>query len=108
VDFPVEPSGRLSNWQSLCVRLRPGVDTQAVVDALAKEGIGARRGVSNAHEQPAYADAASHRVVGSLEESERAAREGLCLPLFPGLAETDIARVAASLSVILSATKPTS
>jgi dTDP-4-amino-4,6-dideoxygalactose transaminase len=97
VDFPVEPPGRLSNWQSLCVRLPTQIDAQGVVDALAQDGIGARRGVQNAHEQPAYADPRSHRVVGALTESERAARHGLCLPLFPGLAEADIARVAASL-----------
>jgi dTDP-4-amino-4,6-dideoxygalactose transaminase len=100
VDFPVEPAGRLSNWQTLCVSVQPRLgrpDAQAVVDALAAEGIGARRGVQNAHEQPAYADPSSHRVAGSLVESERAARHGLCLPLFPGLAGADIDRVVASL-----------
>jgi dTDP-4-amino-4,6-dideoxygalactose transaminase len=105
IDFPVEPTGRLCNWQSLCVRLRAGTDAQGVVDALANEGIHARRGVQNAHEQPAYADPASHRVSGTLEESERAAREGLCLPLYPGLAEDDIKRVQSALSAILSTAK---
>ncbi len=81
---------------------------QGVVDALAKEGIGARRGVGNAHEQPAYADPASHRVVGTLEESERAAREGLCLPLVSRPSPTPTSRrvATARLSAILSTMKP--
>ena len=102
VELPVEPAGRIANWQSLAVRLRPGVDTRAVLERLAQVGVGARHGVTNAHEQPAYADPASHRVVGALLESERAARSTLCLPLYPGLTDVEIGRVASGLADALA------
>jgi dTDP-4-amino-4,6-dideoxygalactose transaminase len=101
VDVPVEPAGRLSNWQSLCVRLPAAADPVALLEALGQRGIGARRGVANAHEQPAYADPASHRRAGSLLQSEQAWRHTLCLPLYPGLEMSDLERVCAALRAAL-------
>ena len=100
---PVEPAGRTSNWQSLCVRIPAEVTQTAVLDALAAQGIGARPSVSNAHEQPAYADPHSHRVVGSLDESERAARHAICLPLYPGMDDATVDRVVDRLAVAVGA-----
>ena len=45
------------------------------------DGISTRRGVMNAHTEPAY-PAGTWRSAGSLAESERAYRETLVLPLF--------------------------
>ena len=73
-----------------------------MLERLAQVGVGARHGVTNAHEQPAYADPASHRVVGALLESERAARSTLCLPLYPGLTDVEIGRVASGLADALA------
>ena len=97
IEFPVEPTHVRSNWQSLCLRLPTGSDPQAVVDAIAAQNISLRRGISNAHEQPAYADPSTHRVSGSLQHSEQAWRETLCLPLLPGLTATEQARVVSAL-----------
>ena len=102
LEVPVEPADRLSNWQSLCVRLPTRIDPAVVVDALAAAQIGVRRGVSNAHEQAAYAAANSHRLAGSLQQSERAWRHGLCLPMYPGMRDDEIDRVVAALRVALA------
>ena len=93
--FPVEPAGCRSNWQSLCLRLGVDSDPERVVAEATRQNISLRRGISNAHEQPAYAQVGSHRVSGSLAHSEQAWRETLCLPLLPGLSEEDQARVVA-------------
>ena len=85
-----------SNWQSFCVRL-PGSDPASIVERAARDGVGLRRGVSNAHEQPAYAVPSSHRVAGTLAESERAWRETICLPLYPEMTRGEQERVAAVL-----------
>ena len=97
LEVPVEPVDRLSNWQSLCVRLPTALDPAAIVDALAAEQIGVRRGVSNAHEQPAYEAKGCYRAAGALLLSERAWRHGLCLPMYPGMTDDEIARVVAAL-----------
>ena len=93
--LPIEPTYGRSNWQSFCVRM-PGSDPAATVARAAEQGISLRRGISNAHEQPAYADRASHRIAGSLSESERAWGETVCLPVFPGLSVDDQARIASA------------
>jgi dTDP-4-amino-4,6-dideoxygalactose transaminase len=99
--FPVEPAFARSNWQTLCVRLRADRDVRAVLEKLATAGVHARHGVANAHEQPAYADPASHRLAGALTESEWAAKEALCLPLYPGMTDDELNRVAGALAVAL-------
>ncbi len=96
--FPVEPAGVRSNWQSLCLRLGVDSDPERVVVEAAKHGISLRRGISNAHEQPAYAKVDSHRVSGTLVHSEQAWRESLCLPLVPGLSAEDQGRVIAAVT----------
>ncbi len=99
---PVEGANARSNWQTLCVRLRADRAVEPVLAMLASAGIHARRGVSNAHEQPAYADPASHRVAGPLTESEWAYREALCLPLYPGMTESELDRVVTALERALA------
>ncbi len=47
-----------------------------------------------AHLQPAYRKPGSHRVAGPLEATERAARRVLSLPLYPGMTEEAVHRVA--------------
>lgn len=52
--LPVEPAGARSNWQSFAVRLSPSLDQRAVMQALLDRGIATRRGIMNAHREPAY------------------------------------------------------
>ncbi len=99
---PEAPSSVRSNWQSLCVRLPAGRDPARTIEHLAATGIAARRGIANAHEQPAYADPASHRKTGPLAQSERAWRETICLPVYPGMTEPELDRVIAALASSLA------
>lgn len=97
VGLPEEPEWARSNWQTLLVRLPRGADQTEVMAALQARGIATRRGIMNAHEQPAYAGLATYR----LPQSERAYRECVALPLFPGLTVADIDRVVSALAEAL-------
>lgn len=96
VVFPVEPEGCRGNWQSLALRL-PGLDTRPMVRDLNRQGIGVRGGITNAHEQPAYAGWPH----GPLPCSERASVETLMLPLYPGLTDEEQRRVCGSIDGLL-------
>ncbi len=82
---PAPPAHCSPNWQSYPARARAG-DAGPVLSALAALGVGARPGIVNAHEQPAYrgTDRASIGPLG-LAMSERLARDTVLLPLFHGL-----------------------
>jgi dTDP-4-amino-4,6-dideoxygalactose transaminase len=102
VDTPAEPSWARSNWQSYCVRLpgRAGLDVGA---RLAAEGIATRGGIANAHLRGAHAQA---RRASPLVESERAEREGLMLPLYPGMHEAEQRAVVEALVRALEVVAP--
>jgi len=91
--LPREPEFARSNWQSFCVRLPPPADPARVMRELDAAGIATRGGIMNAHEQPPYRAGAP-----SLPSSERALRESLTLPLFPGMTDADVQRVARALA----------
>ena len=90
-----------TNWQSFCVRVAGATRLLAALDA---QGIGARPGLSNAHEEPAY------RHLGlSLPISEAARRDFVLLPMGPGLTIADQERVAATfLNALVVETNQTS
>jgi dTDP-4-amino-4,6-dideoxygalactose transaminase len=100
IDGVVTPRERAwgrTNWQSYFVRL-PGRDIAAVqraLDAVAST----RPGIANIHAMPAYTAFAPQ---APLVESERAAREGLMLPIFPSLTEPDQRRIAEALRSALA------
>ena len=89
VEFPVEPEGARSNWQSLCVLVD---DPAPLAAALASQGIATRRGIANAHRQPIYA-ASQYK----LPVSEMIEARGLMLPLYPGLTLDEIDEICAAL-----------
>lgn len=90
---PTEPDWARSNWQSYCVRLDPGVDQRAVMQAMLDRGVATRRGVMCAHLEQAHADLPTR---SPLPRSEAARDHGLLLPLFPQMtAETQVAVVEA-------------
>jgi perosamine synthetase len=79
------------NWQSFPCRVRHGADAVAVIRRLADLGVSCRPGVTNAHQEPAYAGRDNHRA-GPLPVSERLRETTVLLPLFHGMtpAETDL------------------
>ncbi len=94
VEPPSEPSWARTNWQSYCVRLTDdGLDQLEVMQRLLDRGVSTRRGIMNSHREPAYADAATHRLAGSLANSEAAQERCIILPLFAQMTEADVATV---------------
>ncbi len=81
------PSAR-SNWQSYPVRLRDGCGVSQVdaLQFLMDRGIGAKRGCSNVHQEPAYRDTGRALIgPGGLPVSERLRDSTIVLPLFHGM-----------------------
>jgi dTDP-4-amino-4,6-dideoxygalactose transaminase len=109
--LPSEPDWARSNWQSFCVRLPQGCDQRAVMQAMLEAGISTRRGIMNAHREPAYATepwscgtgpgpcGCGRGTCARLRESERAQDEGLIVPLFHQLTDVDQHYVAEQLII---------
>jgi dTDP-4-amino-4,6-dideoxygalactose transaminase len=100
---PLEPSWARSNWQSYCVTLPPRADQLTIMQMLLDRGISTRRGVMNAHREPAYRGRGAHRSAGSLWRSEWAQDNTLMLPLFVQMTEDDVRYVASELEQALMA-----
>ena len=98
------PRGAHVNHQSYPLRLRPGTGlTQlAAMQHLQERGIASKRGVSNAHQEPAYrvpgryacgptACGAEHAAghCARLPNSERLRDETILIPLFHGMEDTE-------------------
>lgn len=93
VRTPVEPEWARTNWQSYAVRVTRGRQ-RTVMQALLDEGIATRRGVMNAHREPAYPNGTWRVASGqTLERSEEAQDTAIILPLFHDLQESDQDRV---------------
>jgi perosamine synthetase len=84
---PVERADSRTNWQSYpaLVREGSGVDQDQLLRFFFERGIACRRGVSNAHEEPAYAGRDNWRAPGPLPVSEYLRRNVVMLPLFHGM-----------------------
>jgi dTDP-4-amino-4,6-dideoxygalactose transaminase len=78
-------------WQAYVVLLPPTVDRDAVTRWMSEDGIETTLGTYAVSAQPHYRGPA-------LPGSQEAFRRSLCLPLHPGLRETDIRTVASSLA----------
>lgn len=52
--LPFEPDYARSNWQSFIIRLPEKLNQHAVMQELLNHGISTRRGIMNAHREPAY------------------------------------------------------
>lgn len=90
LDPPVEPEWALSNWQSYCVGLGPGIDQRAVMQTMLDHGIATRRGIMCTHMEPAYARSPLAFV---LPRSEAARDRSIILPLYAQMAQEDQMRV---------------
>jgi dTDP-4-amino-4,6-dideoxygalactose transaminase len=80
--------GVAPNWQSFPAFLRPDVDQERTLRWLFDRGISCRRGLTNAHQEPAYL----HRddwLAGPLPVSERLRTHTLLLPLFHGMTSAE-------------------
>ncbi len=91
-----EPEWARTNWQSYTVRLQPPLEQRRVMQRLLDEGISTRRGVMNAHREPAY-PAGSWRAPGPLTRGEQAQDTAIVLPLYHQMTDEDQQRVIAAL-----------
>jgi perosamine synthetase len=105
ITLPAEPSWARSNWQSYVIGLAPEIAQRALMQALLDRGIATRRGVMNAHREPAY-PRGSWSSGGSLEHSEHAQDHSILLPLFASMTEAEQGTVAAALAELVSSPVP--
>ncbi len=96
---PVEPEWALSNWQSYCVRLGPGIDQRAVMQTMLDHGIATRRGIMCIHMEPAYAGLP---LAFALPRSEAARDRSIILPLYAQMAHEDQIRVVEVLAAAVA------
>jgi perosamine synthetase len=89
----------LPNWQSYPVRLLNGISLsqKEIMQRLLDKGISTRRGIMNAHQEPAYQGAG-----WSLPNSEHCRDQTILLPLFNGIGIENVEYVASTLKKILS------
>jgi dTDP-4-amino-4,6-dideoxygalactose transaminase len=91
-----EPEWARSNWQSYTVRLEPPLDQRRVMQRMLDDGVATRRGVMNAHREPAYPPG-SWRGSGPLTTGERLQETTIVLPLYHQMTPDEQDRVVASL-----------
>jgi dTDP-4-amino-4,6-dideoxygalactose transaminase len=104
-----------ANFQSYPLRIRPGarLSQMEIMQHLLDRGVASRRGVGNAHAEPAYAntpwscgpapcDAQLHRQGRCLRlrQSEEARDQTIMLPLFHGMTEEEQEHVVAALKAL--------
>lgn len=84
----------LPNWQSYPVKLHVQVhlSQMKIMQQLLDKGISTRRGIMNAHQEPAYVDADWR-----LPKSEWCRDRTILLPLFPGMGKEKVEFVSESL-----------
>lgn len=98
----VRPNAR-PNWQSYPAKLRPefAASQVLVMQFLLDRGISVKRGVSNAHQEPAYANAQGWlKGAGGLNVSERLRDCTVLLPLFQAMTETELDLLIAALAAL--------
>ena len=94
---PIEPHWARSNWQSYCVTLPSAVSQVHVMQVLLDRGISTRRGVMNAHVEPAYDGRGNYSAIDTLSRSVAAQESAIMLPLYVQMSEADVAMVVSEL-----------
>jgi perosamine synthetase len=113
VSPPADPAGTRVNWQSYPLSMRPEstLSQREILQFLMDRGIACRRGVHNAHQEPAYAGrdnwscgpAPCDRRPGRcphLRESERLRDHTILVPLFHGMTLQEQDRVTSALAAL--------
>ena len=100
VTLQAEPEWARSNFQSVVVRLPEGTDQRSVMQRMLDAGVSTRRGIMNAHREPAYAGG-GWRAASPLRESERAQDGTIVLPLYHQMTDEDLERVVAAFRAAL-------
>jgi dTDP-4-amino-4,6-dideoxygalactose transaminase len=97
---PVDRPNAKSNWQSYPLRLKTGKQID-VMQALVDRGIACKRGISNSHQEPAYAGKSFWGMDGhGLAVSESLRDTTILVPLFHGMSDAEQTLVIDSLKDI--------
>ena len=104
VAIPHEPEWARTNWQSYAVRLVAGHDQRTVMQHMLDQGVSTRRGVMNAHREPAYPPGRWRTTAHGLGHGERAQDTTIVLPLYHQMTDDEQDRVVASLDLALRTT----
>lgn len=97
IGLPQEPLWAHSNWQSYCVQLPKRCDQRQVMQFMLDRDIATRRGIMCAHKEPAYVNEPWSYGSKSLVESEIAQSQGIILPLYPQMQDSEQDRVVETL-----------
>ena len=101
---PVERAGRRSNWQSYNLTLRAGAKLSQLeaMQALVDRGIACKRGIPNAHQEPAYAGRGNWSAAEGerLAVSERLRDTQILIPLFHGMTAAEQSLVIEALEAV--------
>ena len=99
IKLPQEKDCLHSNWQSYPITLLGSIslNQQEVMQRLLDKGISTRRGIMNAHQEPAY-----QAAVWTLPQSEHCRNQTILLPLYNGIGEKNLRFIADTLRDILS------
>jgi len=109
LSLPVEPEYAVSNWQSYYVRLAGDINQKSFMQKMLDAGISTRRGIMNAHLEPAYGPGtwkcgmckSKDATCDCLRHSCSAQNECVQIPLFPGITEKQIEFVITTLQMLL-------
>lgn len=101
---PVQPAWAGHVYQSYVVLLDDGIDRDAIIVAMRGRGIETTLGTYALHDQPFFQRAYGYRS-GDLPHSDRAFRQSLTLPLYPGLSDEDVEHVAGALADAVDAVR---
>ncbi len=95
-----DAGGDTRGWFVFVVQLPRGIDRDGSVVALGKQGISTKPYVPAIHLMSFYRERFGHRP-GEFPICEDVAARSLALPFFPGITESQIARVAEALRLLL-------
>lgn len=94
--LPSEPADCVHTFQTYAVLLADGIDRDAIIRRMAADGIETTIGTYALHAEP-YIQARCGCTDRDLPGAQTAWRQSLALPLYPGLTDTDVDRIASSL-----------
>jgi dTDP-4-amino-4,6-dideoxygalactose transaminase len=107
--LPVVPGYAMTNWQSYSIRIAAGIDQKTFMQKMLDAGINTRRGVMNAHLEPAYGPGTwrcgickrTDAACDCLRHSIAAQKECVQLPLFPGMTDEQVEYTISTVRALL-------
>ncbi|MEA2398479.1 MAG: perosamine synthetase [Thermoleophilaceae bacterium] len=100
-----DAGGDRRGWFVYVVQLPPEVRRDGVIEALRARGIDSKPYLPAIHLMSFYRERFGHRE-GEFPVCEDVARRSLALPFFPGLSESQVARVAEALAAAMTEAGP--